>query len=327
MTYTREELLNLNNASDEKFNEVTQALINKLINNEDLSLAESKFVCLGLKHTYSDDKSAKSLKAEDFTQCSDFLFWEKYLLYWDDHEGWGEIKNSDTTTISPERKIIDVALLQQHFEEWKNTIHGSKFGSFLLQTVATETIRLIKEVVDYSKSLGEGSNRHKYIEKALTLHSKYVYYQVREYYEENKQQEEILTLCGNLIVVDSFVYVHTLFAHFAADVKFNRPGKTYHRNGVIDFKNIPKEILSILIEYQQTVDCTYFNKQVIFFNLKSVDYAIWFRSMTKSLKGGITQDYLRVQTFYPVELLSDREKIKNMDKITVNDNLSFYVNL
>jgi hypothetical protein len=325
MAYTRAELLTIRNAPIERFNDVTQILINKLINKEKLSLAESKFICLGLKNTYSDDINAPVLKAENFYQCSDFLFWEKYILYWDDHEGWGEIKESETTVIPSAQKKVDVALLHQHFEKWKAVIYSNKFDTALLQTIANETIRLVREVVDYSKSIGEGSNRHKYIEKALILHSKYLYYQVSEYYEENKQVEDTLELCGNLIVVDSFAYVHTLFAHFAADVKFNRPGKSYHKNGSVDFRNIPKEILSILNQYGQQVDCKYFNKQVVFFNLNGVDYAIWFRLMTKSLKGGLKQDYLRVQTYYPIELADESDKIKKMDKIKANENLTFYV--
>jgi hypothetical protein len=324
MTFTRDELLNIYTAPIEKLQEVTQTLINKLVNKEVLSLAESKFICLSLKTVYSDDPNAPLPKAEDFDQCSDFLFWEKYLLYWHDHEGWGEVKEQDTILPLTQKKL-DVALLNSHYEQWKTIIYGNKFTTSSLQTIASETNRLIKEVTAYSKKQGEGSNRHKYIEKALILHSKYLYYQVSEYYEENNKPEENLNLCGNLIVIDNFVYIHTLFGHFAADIKFNRPGKSYHRSGNVDFRNIPKEVLSILQEYKQHIECQYFNKQAIFFNLAGTDYAIWFRPLTRSVKGESTQAYLRVQTYYPVELPDDQNKISGMNKIKVSEALSFYI--
>ncbi len=324
MTFTRDELLNIHEAPKERFQEVTQTLTNKLVNKEVLSLAESKFICLGLRNIYSDDPNAPVLKAENFDQCADFLFWQKYLLYWHDHEGWSEVKERDAVLPLAQKKL-DVALLTEHYEQWKTVILGDKFSSALLQTIASETNRLIKEVIDYSKNLGEGSNRHKYIEKALILHSKYLYYQVSEYYEENNNPEENLNLCGNLIVIDSFVYIHTLFGHFAADIKFNRSGKSYHKDGNVDFRNIPKEVLSILQAYEQHIACQYFNKQAIFFNLNGTDYAIWFRPMKRSVKGGPPQDYLRVQTYYPVEMPDDQNKINAMSKIKISEALSFYI--
>jgi hypothetical protein len=66
--------------------------------------------------------------------------------------------------------------LDKHYIEWKAIVYAQKHSSQLLQFIAVETIALIKEVITYSKKLGEGSNRHKHIEKLLTLFSKYVYF-------------------------------------------------------------------------------------------------------------------------------------------------------
>lgn len=165
-----------------------------------------------------------------------------------------------------------------------------------------------------------------YIEKALILHSKYLYYQVREYYEDTDPTEEVLIICEELIVINHYVYVHTLFGHFAEDLKFNRPGKTYHRIKNFDFLNLPKEILTILSLYVNHIDCRSFNKQSIFLNLSGIDYAIWFRKMKRSVKGNALLSYLRVQTFYPVELKNDRDQILQKIPFRVNDILTFYIN-
>ena len=145
-----------------------------------------------------------------------------------------------------------------------------------------------------------------------------------EYYEENPLEEQ-LTLCGQLVVIDFFVYIHILFGHFAAAVKFNRPGKSYHTTSDVDFRNIPKDVLRILSAYHNGIDCRHFTSQRIYLNLKGTDYAIWFREMIRSVKGIGQESYLRVQTFYPIELPEEVAKIKALTATKVADTLLFYI--
>jgi hypothetical protein len=324
ITYTRKELQELKAASIDRYQEVVQTLMNKLANKQELSLAESRFICLGLRNTYSDDPNAPKIEAENFVQCADFMFLSKYLLYWADHEGWGQINNFGE--IMPvEQKKKDVEFLDEHYKDWKAIIYAKKHSSELLQYLAVETIRLINEVVSYSKQIGDGSNRLRHIEKSLILFSKYVYYQVKEYYQELGKVEEMIELCGNLIVINQFAYVHILLGHFAKDIKYNRTDKSYHRSNIVDFKNIPTAIIEILNLYKSEIDCKYFDSQKIFFTLNNQDYVIWFRQMKRFLLGNVEEVYLRVQTFYPVELQEDITKIKGMLSIKANENIAFYV--
>ena len=202
MTFTRDELLSLRSAPNQRFQEVVQTLLQKLHDGEDLTLAEGKYICLNLR-TIHDVNDNIAFHPKDFNQCADFLFWEKYLLYWGDHEGWGQIKDSVNTIVSSAQKTEDVKFLANHFEQWQEVLQGQVKTAFL-QTVVNETKRLIKEVTEYSRSIGEGANRQRYIEKALTLHSKYVYFQVREYYEELGANEESLTFCLHTYFVWTF---------------------------------------------------------------------------------------------------------------------------
>ena len=325
LTFSRKELQDSKSMTKQRLQEITVRLLEKLNNNESLTLAESKFICLNLKTIYSADTDEIAFKAENFKQCSDFLFWEKYILYWSDHEGWGQIKDSKTTFVSPSQKVQDVELLQMHYEQWREIIYGDTFPNTMIQTIANETKRLIKELTTISKDRGEGANHQRYIEKALILHSKYLYYQVQEFYEENNPVEETINLCGELVVIDNFVYIHTLFGHFAAAIKFGRSGKSYHSVDKVDYKNLPKEILSILAIFSKTVDCKHFDKQSIFFNYHGSDFAIWFRPLARSVKKIGQQSILRVQTFYPVELADDLKKIAVAQKVKANDDLYFYI--
>jgi len=325
MAYSRRELLAFHDTSKERHKEIVETLLSKLNNKEKLTLAESKFICLGLRRIYKEAEQIPAFSADNFNQCSDFLFWSKYLIYWDSHDGIGVIKDGPNSIVSDDQKKEDVEFLNGHYLQWKDVVYSRKFDNAILQTIANETVRLIKEITDYLKNIGKGENWRRRAEKSLILHSKYLYYQVSEYYEEDNAEEETITLCGSLIVIDYFVYVHTLFGHFAEQVKFGRPGKSYHRNTNVDFRNIPQEILSILSLYIGNIDCNKFNKQYLFFNKDGIDCAIWFRPLNRFLKGGIMQSYLRAQTFYPIELKKDIDKVKNMDILKINNSLSFYI--
>jgi hypothetical protein len=83
-------------------------------------------------------------------------------------------------------------------------------------------------------------------------------------------------------------------------------------------------IKDILTDYNQAAKCANFNSERIYFNLKGTDYAIWFRAMTRSIKGKGQESYLRVQTFYPVELPEELGKLRSMIVIKANQHLSIY---
>jgi hypothetical protein len=113
--------------------------------------------------------------------------------------------------------------------------------------------------------------------------------------------------------------------HYSERLKFGRPGKSYYTDDQIDFKIIPKIILNILEIYVNDGLCSHFGGQCIFLNIRGNDYAIWFRLLKRSVKGG-QENILRIQTFYPVEHLDDLGKIKKMQKYYANGDIVFYIN-
>ena len=323
MTYTRNELLSLKNDSENIIQEVNQNLFDMLHQGDKLTLTESRYICLKLK-TLRDEKGERPFKALDFPQCEDFLFWEKYLFYFNDLEGWGKIKDSPDSFIINEQKAKDVKFLDEHYKSWKAMIYADRYESAFLQTVASETKSLIKEITSLSRERGEGGNHRKYIEKALILNSKYIYFQVREYYEEIKANEELMDFCGEKLVIDHFAYTHILLRHYSSNTKFGRQGKSYHTDQEIDFKEIPAIILELLKSCSDRNLTASFQGDHIFFNLRGKDYALWFRRINRSIKGG-TEKILRVQTFYPIESPYELSKLKELQQTPIIDDLAFYI--
>ena len=107
---------------------------------------------------------------------------------------------------------------------------------------------------------------------------------VLEYYQENNEVESIEINRQN-IRIDSFSFIHILFRHYAQVIKEYQAGKTYHEDLSIDYKNIPKELLRIIRTYN-LLDNTNFDNQKIYFSLNGKIYAVWFRAIRRSVRGG-----------------------------------------
>ncbi len=293
----------------------------KLTAEEDLTLAESEWICGKLELIHKSEDGS-TLNPHDYPLCEDALFRLRYMLYFNNINGW--YKAFDWYgEIPPEKKAKDVALINRHYESWKHTIQITNHPEDLLQNISKETRHHFKEIHRYCKRQFIWGNRRDYLEKSIILHSKYIYYLTLEYYNEN-DLIEITIVEDETIKIDSFCFTHILFRHYSKIIKEYQVGKSYHEFG-IDYKNIPKELLRIIQAYN-ALDNTNFDGQKIYFSLKGNLYAIWFRGIKRDVRGGETIKELRVQTLYPVEDTKEFERVSNQyPSIYVSGDFEFHM--
>lgn len=308
MAFTREELRDLNDPSNfhtERKKEVLQALINKLVANEKLTLAEGEWVCGKLKLLQSHEDYSP-LDPYDYPICSDAIFRLKYRLYFNNVNGWYPAWEWDREVKGAEKER-DINMLSSHYESWYETIVKTDHRNDILQNVSTETRHHIRGIERYCRQQYLGSHRRNYLIKSIVLHSKYMYYLVCEYYEEN---EDIVRakINNNAIRIDSFSFIHILFRHYSQIIKEYQVGKSYHDES-FDYKNIPKELLRI-IEAYNSLQPKSFDARRIYFLFRDRLHAIWFRSIRYNEPGGKVKTELRVQTLYPVEDIKEKEQAK-----------------
>ena len=300
MTYSRKYLSQLE-ASDlpnqNTLTEVLSTLMAKLYANEAMTLAEKTFICRKLPLIHTDESIANPLDPYDFSTCEEVLFRIRYIIYFNNVNGW--YKAYDWRgEIPAHHKERDLEMINRHHVSWYEVIRKTDHEDEILQHISKETRHHIKQIERYCRSQFMGGNRRDYLIKAIILHSKYMYYIVLEYYEENKPVES-LKVNSKYIKIDTFSFIHILFRHYAQIIKEYQVGKSYH-NENIDYKNLPQELLKI-IKYYMSIEHNNFDEQKIYFSTEDGLYAIWFRNIKKDTEGGKTIEQLRVQTFYPVK--------------------------
>lgn len=322
MGYSREELYRKKTVQEHQI--ITQDLLNQLTANEKLTTAEARHIC-GQLRLMRNEEHVDGVDGLQFPQCRDMIFMDKYLLYFDKHEVWFDILDYDGP-VSLEQKRRDVSFLDDNYLQWeKDVVLNSRLSDEKLRHVAIETNRQIKALKEYCKFNGIGFNRFKFLRKGIILHSKFLYFTVLEFYEEGNSNEEVIEICNNRFVIDSFVYVHVLFRHYAESVKEHQHGKSYHSIEHFDHKNIPNDILSVLTKYVTIVNCQAFDKEKIFFEFKGQLFALWYKEIERRRKNKPKETVLQIQTLYPVKEQRDLLKIELLMRTPADNEMAFFI--
>lgn len=327
MNFTREELqsLNLEQGNPVDFEEIAQTLLGKVFANEELSLAEEQFVC-GIIENLRNDKAERNLNLHDYCSCKNYLFRNRYLLYFNDLNGYNKIVNH-RGEIPLERKQVDIAFLQKEYEDWSSFIVNKLNGNLLINYVAQESKFQLNALDKYCERMHVGANRKEYLKKSLVLHGKYIYLLVKEFYQELGKDYEVIEMNEQKILIDGFTYVHTMFRHFSEQIKEHQAGKSYHFDENIGFKEIPSFLQKAIRCFVNLPESKEFDFKNLNFIFNGSKYSIWFRPFAKYLKGSKKIDYHRVQTFYPIENQVDLEKIKNHLEVKTNCGFNFLIKI
>jgi hypothetical protein len=323
MIYSREYLIFTKKTLEETQN-VVQTLVNAAARYETLTLSEAKFIGGFLANANSEDPAGSKLLQQISDSLPGYHFWTLFLKYISDVNGEGIVYDSKGP-ISTEQKIKDVAFLENVFHSWSEVIKKTNHKHTMLQYLSKESRDDIKETLEYAKKQGDGSRRRDIIYKSLILHSRFVYSKIEEYYQEYEIKKDILQLCNWEIVIDSFVYAHVAIRHMAPWTKFGRPGKSFIKDPAISIDELPRFIKNILIDYGASFNCQQFNSRKIYFKFNGTNYVIWFERYTRNIKGGGLKEFLRVETFYPVEIKKNAIAVEKLTLAKVSENLGFYL--
>lgn len=322
MSYKREDLQK--KKTTEESQEISQNLVNQLSEGKKLSVAEARYIC-GQLRLWRKEEDNTPIDALNFSQCDDMIFMDKYLLYFNKHEVWFDILDYDGQ-VSLEKKKKDVDFLDKHFLAWEtDVISNLRLSDEKLRHIAIETNRQIKALKVYCKETEQGYNRFKFLRKGIILHSKFLYFTIQEFYEEGNENEYAIDICNNRFVIDSFVYVHVLFRHFAESVKEHQIGKSYHSIDHFDYRNMPKQILEILTNFATVAKCQAFDKEKLFFELNGQLFALWYKEIDRQKKGKAKEKILQIQTLYPIKEQRDLDKIGLLQRTPINAEISFFI--
>lgn len=324
MTYLKHYLneLHQNAYNSVEHQTVVQDLVDRVGREETLTIAEEFYICQTLASSVGTAAEV-TIRPEKLTSCQNYWFRDRYLTYYKDLSCYGTFSDSQGT-INEDQQIRDRKFIDNEFASWNSKVN-SKAHSPLDQHLSNEVAMHIRLMNVYAASASLGYFRRLYLTRVIVLHSKFIYLKVLEYFQELGESNHEISLHNDIVVIDSYCYVHILFRHFARLLKEYQFDKTYHFDPNIDYNAIPKYILHIVNTFRNHTTAEQFNGRSIDYKLNDTIYSLWFRPMQIQLKGGIVRKFLRTQTHYPVTLSRELDRIGGLNKVVINESMSFFV--
>lgn len=274
-----------------------------------LTLAEEEFVC-GKMTILRGENGEYLHDAKNHPACRNYHYRYTYLLYHLNLNG-SERAIDMYGEIPYELRMEDAKFLQTTYESWK-TILESPTRDIIIEHSQIEYRHQLKILERYCKARSIGGFYKDYLLKSVVLHSKFVYYLVKEFYEELGSTTQTVSIFGRDIVIDSFCYIHIMFRHYAELSKEYQLGKSYHFDTNIDYKNIPSFLKSIIEQVDSVGDVTLFRNNSIHFIFRECFYTIHVSPF-----GGVP----RLATFFPVGRPSELAKLKSYTYVPLSEEL------
>ncbi|GCC50329.1 hypothetical protein SanaruYs_05440 [Chryseotalea sanaruensis] len=208
-------------------------------------------------------------------------------------------------------RMQDAQFLEGVHQSWK-AILESPATDIIIEHSQIEYRHQLKILERYCRTRGIRGFYKDYLLKSVILHSKFIYYLVREFYEEFGHTGETVSIFGKDITIDSFCYIHIIFRHYAELSKEYQLGKTYHFDTNIDYKKIPSFLKDIIEQVGSTGDSTLFQNNSIHFIFRGAYYTIHVSPF-----GGLP----RLATFFPVGRPAELAKLKSFTEVPLDHEL------
>lgn len=287
---------------------------------------------------------------EDYPQCQDFLYKLTYHTYAFDISGGNtyykiskekvreKVRSYVPGTIEDISEVLcivphgeandDLEKLYKVANDWDMIVGKLNHADSLLQTISIETREQLKELdAAVLNETTKGTTHYKRKRQHLLLQSKYAYLVTKEVLETMLPTDMILEINGQQIEFNEFSIFHILSRHYAPGTKPYNTGKSF-----INPDFVPRQLHLQLSEIFSKIEASgaYVNNslQKISFRYKGISYRVWTKTATKQVPGTGNVQYMRVQSFYPIEEAADLSDLANNYKLVKVDNdIDVYVGL
>lgn len=306
---------------------IFEVLKAKAIKQETLTEHEKEFFCMTVKNSHLNDGVW-----EDYSCCENYKFKSIYLAYFHNLTGasaYHKVKGVGVYKVDTKEAQTDLQYLYDKSDEWKLIIQKTNHSDQLLQQISAETRYELKNLSNLPEILNgdwrKGSFVYIFKERAILLHSKYIYCIALEIFETLKAADLILELNSIQIEFNEYSLFHILNRHYAQITKQYDTGKTFHNEDFkprilsVQLKEILHDIDSSKVLQGQAIDKIGFQKN-------GIHYLIWTSEKIKSVKGQGNVSFRRLDTFYHVSDEAEKNKIiATCDLKKITDTLSVYL--
>lgn len=292
-------------ATEKEYQEFLENLYARVQKGEILSLDEQNFMCKCM--TYETQKP--------LSICDDLRFKRLFL------------KSFDSKQKSYELEQFEKEDLKSFLDEWEEEMKKGNHKDSFMNLIAKETRLELKKIIIDPQLLENTFHQKKYRTEQYEIlgYSKFAFIKIKSVFAEIGDNKIETELNGIKIEIDEYSLIHIYFRHYAQLAKpYNTDDKSYF-TPEITVEEVPVILDKIIKEIDASELYINDNLNNLNFRFKNRDYKVYCRKVTKQIKGVGNVEVIRVNTFYPIELKEDKDKLKNYNLIKVNDNLSVYL--
>lgn len=254
--------------------------------------------------------------------CEDCNFVDLYLIFWKDSHGTDTHFDYLGRQIPSNEIQKSLQKLEKVYIDWDLVVKKERYSDQLLEHLTVETRKHLAILKKDKRFKIDGifyANYHyEYFKKQIILHSKFIHYKVREFFEKASVEKYAMVLWDKEIIFDKKSLIHILFGHFAPYFK-NYQVKDYY-----DINIKPDEVINfiqfVIQEINRNIEKPYTFPENIYFQFAGKDYAIWFPRKELSSKS------VRLKTCYPIGQKYEIERIANeYNKLPITKELTYYI--
>jgi hypothetical protein len=251
--------------------------------------------------------------------CDDLRFKRLFLKRFDSNQKGYSLENHEGVD-------LDIFLCR-----WEDLMKKENHTENLLNVLAIETRSELKKILPnfslFDKIFRRKKCRKEYRARQHEIigYSKFAYIKIKSIFSGIGNNKVETMLNGNKIEIDEYSLAHIYMRHYAEQVRPYKTDDKSYFTPEIEIENVPFVIKEIIdtIETSGVYGNDEFNN--INIRYKNRDYKIYCKKVTKQVKAVGNIKVNRVNTFYPIELKQDTDKLLNYSLNKINSQLAVYL--
>lgn len=291
--------------TEEEYQIFLHGLDDRVRKGDTLTLDEQTFICKCITYDYQ----------KTLAFCDDLRFKRLFLKHFD---------STLNCYILPNHEKEDLSVF---LNEWEEVVKKENHKENLLKVLAIETRLELKKILPNFNLFDKIFRRKEYRARQHEIvgYSKFAYIKIKSIFSHIGNNKVETTLNGSQIEIDEYSLAHIYMRHYAEQVRpYDTEDKSYF-TPEIEIEKVPFVIKTIIDVIEASGIYSTNDISNISVKYEDRDYKIYCKEMKKQVKGGSIAIVNRVNTFYPIELKQDIDKLLNYNLHKINSQLSVYL--